>query len=83
MTFTRSDLTTFIIGMAAAVAIAIGQALVEFDAAAVADDPKPFLLSLTTGVVTALGRWLATRIPELLASRALRPPPPSAETPCA
>ena len=71
MPFTRSDLTTFAIGMAAALAVALGQALIEFDAAAVAEEPKPFLLSLMTGVVTALGRWLATRIPELRAARSL------------
>ena len=69
MKFERQDAITFGIGLGAALALAVGQALVQFDAAAVQDDPGPFLTGLATAAVTSLGRYLVTRVPEWLVTR--------------
>jgi hypothetical protein len=69
MQFTKQDAITFLIGLAAAMLVAASQALAEFDAAAL-NNIEPWAIGLLTGVIAAAGRYLATRLPELLATRA-------------
>ena len=68
MTFTKSDLVTIGIGLAAAVALALGEALVTFEASTL-EDPAVWGRDLLAGVVTALGRYITTRLPEWVARR--------------
>ena len=70
MTFTRSDLTTFLIGAAVAVVISVAEIAVGLegqDFAAI--DWGGVGGNMAIGVVTALGRYLLTRLPEIVANR--------------
>lgn len=65
MTFSRSDLTTFAIGALAAVVITVAQALVQLESDPVTDWGT-WGASLGTGILAALGRYVLTRVPEMM-----------------
>lgn len=66
MTFTKSDLVTFAIGAAIAAVLIFGETLVKLDGQ-VAVDWSQWGWTLLIGELTALGRYLTTRLPELMA----------------
>ena len=68
MTFTKSDLLTFGIGLGVAIAIALGEALIRLDSDP-AQDVSIWARNLLTGLGAAAGRYVATRLPEWKAKR--------------
>lgn len=66
MRFDRQDALTFAIGAGAAVAIQLGEALATLDSEPVSDWEE-WGVKFGLGLLAALGRYLATRLPELLA----------------
>ncbi len=71
MTFDRSDGLTFAIGLAAALAVTLGEALVRLEGDPVTDWGA-WASGLGVGLLSALGRYLVSRAPEALARQ--RPP---------
>lgn len=70
MTFTRSDLNTFLIGAAVAVAVSIAEVAVGLDGQDFgAIDWGNVGGNMAVGMVTALGRYVLTRLPEIIAAR--------------
>lgn len=66
MTFTKQDLLTFLIGAGIAVGVNLGEALIQLQGTEVADWAQ-WGKSLGIGTLTAMGRYVATRLPELKA----------------
>ena len=60
MTFTRQDALTFLIGLAAALAITLAEALVRSQE--ITDDPEKWAIGLGTGLLAATGRYLLTEL---------------------
>lgn len=74
LAFTRQDLVTFLIGLGAAAALTLGEALVQLDSGVV-DDWGLWARNLGVGLAAAAGRYLLTE----LTQRGLRsgqPAPP-------
>lgn len=70
MTFTKSDLTTFAIGAGVAVALSIAEIAIGLDGQEFGAIDWPGVGgNVVIGVVTALGRYVATRLPEIIAAR--------------
>ncbi len=67
MTFTKHDAATFLIGLGAALAITLGEALITADT--IAADPAKWAIGVGTGLATAAGRYIVTQ----LAARGLTP----------
>ena len=65
MVFTRQDIITFALGAVAAVGITLGEMLVQLDGEPVTDWNE-WGLKLGSGLGVSLGRYLVTRVPELL-----------------
>ena len=62
LSFTRSDLMTFVLGALAAVLVPLGAALAQLDNDPVTDY-STWAMGLLTGIGAALGRYLATAVP--------------------
>lgn len=70
MTFNRSDLTTFLIGAGVAVSVSIAEVAVGLDGQDFgAIDWGNVGGNMAVGMVTALGRYVLTRLPEIIAAR--------------
>lgn len=65
MRFTKQDALTFGLGLGAALLIVLGEALISLEESIVVD-LSTWMRSLLIGFAGALGRYLVTRIPELL-----------------
>ena len=63
MSFTRSDLVTFLLGALAAVLVPLGTALAQLDNDPITDYGT-WAMGLLTGIGAALGRYLATAVPQ-------------------
>ncbi|MPZ24088.1 MAG: hypothetical protein GEU28_11220 [Dehalococcoidia bacterium] len=61
MEFTRQDAMTFAIGLAAAIGVALGQALVTLTPEVLVD-PDVWLRNLFVALAVAVGRYLITRL---------------------
>lgn len=72
MKFTRQDLLTFLLGLAAAVAVPLGHALITFDADTL-DELKLWGAALASGLLAAAGRYIATWVPQVF-SKLFGPP---------
>jgi hypothetical protein len=60
MTFTKQDALTFLIGLAAALLIVLGEALVRSEE--LFDDPEKWAIGLGAGLLAAAGRYLVTEL---------------------
>lgn len=72
MTFTRQDAITFLLGLGAALGITVAEILVGIGDQSFEEvdwGTAGVLGNLVIGLLTATGRYLATRIPDLLAMR--------------
>lgn len=69
MVFTWQDALTFLIGLVAALAVTLGEALIALDEIPVSEWDT-WAIATLAGLLAATGRYLTTRIPEWLASRA-------------
>jgi hypothetical protein len=58
MTFTKSDGLTFLIGLGAALAVTLGEALIRFEDGGI--DLETWAVALLTGLLAAAGRYLVT-----------------------
>lgn len=79
LAFTRQDLVTFAVGLGAALALTLGEALVQLDSGVV-EDWGLWARNLGVGFASAAGRYLLTE----LTQRGLRreaPPEPTAAAP--
>ena len=65
MRFTKQDALTFGLGLGAAVLIVLGEALIRLEESVVID-LLVWARDLLVGLAGAIGRYLVTRIPELL-----------------
>ena len=63
LSFTRSDLATFALGALAAVLVPLGTALAQLDNDPITDYGT-WAMGLLTGIGAALGRYLATAVPQ-------------------
>ena len=63
LSFTRSDLATFALGALAAALVPLGAALAQLDSDPVTDY-STWAMGLLTGIGAALGRYLATAVPQ-------------------
>lgn len=66
MQFSKQDFLTFGLGLGAALVVTLGEALVRLESEPV-DDYEKWAASLLTGFLSATGRYLVTRVPELIA----------------
>ncbi|KKL88305.1 hypothetical protein LCGC14_1926050 [marine sediment metagenome] len=66
MRFTKQDALTFGLGLGAALLIVLGEALIRLEEDVVVDI-SVWGRGLLVGILGATGRYLVTRIPELLA----------------
>jgi len=64
MTFNKQDLLTFAIGLGVAIGIELGDALKNLDPTVIGDGR--FWTNVGIALLTAAGRYAATRVPELL-----------------
>ena len=60
MSFTRQDAVTFGVGLAAALLVTLGEALVR--SGELAEDPGKWAVGLGTGLAAAAGRYLVTEL---------------------
>lgn len=58
MTFTKQDGLTFLIGLAAALAVTLGEALIRFEDGGI--DLETWATALLTGLIAASGRYVVT-----------------------
>jgi hypothetical protein len=58
MTFSRQDFYTFLIGLGAALAVTLGEALIRFEDGGV--NLETWATALLTGLIAAGGRYLVT-----------------------
>ncbi|KKM14362.1 hypothetical protein LCGC14_1706870 [marine sediment metagenome] len=65
MRFTKQDALTFGLGLGAAVLIVLGEVLIRLEESVVID-LSVWARDLLVGLAGAIGRYLVTRIPELL-----------------
>ncbi|KKN26261.1 hypothetical protein LCGC14_0876360 [marine sediment metagenome] len=65
MRFTKQDALTFGLGLGAALVIVLGEALIRLEESVVID-LSVWARDLLVGLLGAIGRYLVTRIPELL-----------------
>lgn len=65
MTFTKQDALTFVLGLGAALLITVGEALVNAEAIRELGWSE-WGTNLGIGILAATGRYLVTRIPEML-----------------
>ncbi len=65
MRFTKQDALTFGLGLIAALLIVLGEALISLDEEIVID-LSVWVRDLFVGLAGALGRYLVTRVPEML-----------------
>lgn len=68
MTFTWQDALTFLIGLVAALAVTLGEALISLEDLPVSEWDT-WAIATVSGLLAAAGRYLATRIPEWMAAR--------------
>ena len=74
LSFTRSDLATFALGALAAALVPLGAALAQLDSDPVTDY-STWAMGLLTGTGAALGRYLATAVPQARAGVLAFPDP--------
>lgn len=68
MTFTKQDALTFFVGAGIAVALSVAEVLVGLDGQDFSNVEWAGVLgNIAIGSLAALGRYLATRLPEVLA----------------
>ena len=79
MTFTRSDLVTFLLGALAAALVPLGAALAQLDSDPVTDYGT-WAMGLATGIVAALGRYLVTAVPAARVAGRAAPASPARPT---
>lgn len=77
MKFTKQDALTFLIGLTAAALLAVGEVLVKLEGSDSININQLFV-GLAVGLLSAIGRYLATYVPQWLASNATSTPPPTA-----
>lgn len=65
MRFTKQDALTFGMGLVAALIIVLGEALISLEEEVIID-LEVWVRDLLVGLAGAIGRYLVTRIPELL-----------------
>lgn len=68
MKFTKQDALTFLIGLTAAALLAVGEVLVKLDGAETIDVDQLFV-GLAVGLLSAIGRYFATYIPQWLSKQ--------------
>lgn len=65
MRFTKQDALTFGMGLAAALIIVLGEALISLEESVIVDWAV-WSRGLLVGLAGAMGRYLVTRVPEML-----------------
>lgn len=65
MPFTKQDLLTFGLGLGAALSVTVGEALINLEQQ-ITIDWETWGYSLGVGMLASTGRYLATRVPELV-----------------